>query len=121
MNCDYLKPDNNNTKHIKRIFHTFGYTQMIGEPTRTTNHSKTLVDYLATNRPDCVSNRGVLPCGIFNHDVVYMTRSMKMPRVRMKPKIVEIRKYSKFDSEQFRNDQQSIPLDEIKNIRGDLN
>ena len=81
MNCDYLKPNNNNTKHIKRIFHTCGYTQMIGEPTRTTDHSK-------------------------NHDVVYMTRSMKKPQVKMKRKIVETKKYSKFDSEQFRNDLQ---------------
>ena len=79
MNCDYLKPDNNNTKHIKRIFHTYGYTQMISEPTRTTDHSKTLIDYMATNRPDCVSDQGVLPCGISDHDVVYMTRSMKNP------------------------------------------
>ena len=60
VNCDYLKSNNNNTKHIKRIFHTYGYTQMIGELTRTTNHSKTLIDYVATNRPDCVSDQGVL-------------------------------------------------------------
>ena len=93
---------------------------MIGEPTRSTNHSKTLIDYVVTNRPDCVSDQGVLPCGISDHDdVVYMTRSMKMPRVRMKPKIVETRKYSKFDSEQFRNDLQSMPFDEIKNITAD--
>ena len=116
MNCDYLKPDNNNTKHMKRIFHTYGYTQMIGEPTRTTDHSKILIDYMATNRPDCVSDQGVLPYGISDHDVVYMTRSMKKPRVKMKPKIVETRKYSTFDSEQFRNDLQSMPFDEIKNI-----
>ena len=121
MNCGYLKPDNNNTKHIKRIFHTYGYTQMIGEPTRTTDHSKTLTDYMATNRPDCVSDQGVLPCGISDHDVVYMTRSMKKPRVKMKPKIVETRKYSKFDSEQFRNDLQSMPFDEIKNITAEPN
>ena len=121
MNCDYLKPDNNNTKHTKRIFHTYGYTQMISEPTRTTDHSKTLIDYMATNGPDCVSDQVVLPCGISDHDVVYMTRSMKKPRVKMKPKIVATRKYSKFDSEQFRNDLQSMPLDEIKNITAEPN
>ena len=76
MNCDYLKPNNNNTKHIKEIFHTYGYTQMIGEPTRTTDYSKTLINYVATSRPDCVSYQGILPCGISDHDVVYMTRSM---------------------------------------------
>ena len=104
VNCGYLKANNNNTKHIKRMFHTYDYTQMIGEPTRTTNRSKTVIDCVATNRPDCVSDQGVLPCGTSGHDVVYMTRSMKMRRVRMKPKIVETRKYSTFDSEQFRND-----------------
>ena len=84
-------------------------------------HGKTLIDYVSTNRPDCVSDQGVLPYGVSDHDVVYMTRSKKMPRVRMKPKIVEIRKYSKFDSEQFRNDLQSRPFDEIKNITADPN
>ena len=70
MNCDYLKPNNNNTKHSKRIIHTYSYIQMIGEPTRITNHSKPLIDYVATNRPVCVSDQEVLPCGISDHDVV---------------------------------------------------
>ena len=39
----------------------------------------------------------------------------------MKPKIVEPRKYSKLDSEQFRNELQSMPFDEIKNITADHN
>ena len=121
MNCDNLKPNNNNTKHIKRIFHTYGYTQTIGEPTITTDDSRTLIDYVATSRPDCVSDQGVMPCRISDHDVVYMTISTKMPRVKMKPKIVETRQYSKFDSEQFRNDLQSMPFDEIRNITAEPN
>ena len=76
---------------------------------------------MTTNRPDCVSDQGGLPYVISDHDVVYMTRSMKMPSVRMKPKLVEIRKYRKFDSEKFRNDLQSMPFDEIQNIRGYVN
>ena len=39
----------------------------------------------------------------------------------MKLKIVETRKYSKLGSEQFRNDLQSMPFDEIKNITADPN
>ena len=73
MNCDYLKSNNNNTKHIKIVFHIYGYTQMIGEPTRTADHSKTFIDYVDTNRPDCVSDQGVLLCGISNYDVVYIS------------------------------------------------
>ena len=39
----------------------------------------------------------------------------------MKPKIVENRKYSKFNSEQCRNGLQSMPFHEIKNITVDPN
>ena len=39
----------------------------------------------------------------------------------MKPKIVETRRYGKFDGEQFRNDLQSMPFDEIKNITAEPN
>ena len=69
MNYYCLKPNNNNTKHIKRMHNTYGYTQMIGEPNRTANHSKTLIDYVATNRPDRVSDQRVLSCGIPHPDV----------------------------------------------------
>ena len=39
----------------------------------------------------------------------------------MKPKIVETRKYCKLGSEQFSNDLQSMPFNEIKNITTDPN
>ena len=39
--------------------------------------------------------------------------------MRVFTKTVETRKYSKFDSEQFRNDPLSIPFDEIKSITVD--
>ena len=42
---------------------------MIDEPNRTANHSKTLIDNVATNRPDFVPDQGVLPCGISDHNM----------------------------------------------------
>ena len=41
--------------------------------------------------------------------------------MRVFTKIVETRKYSKFDSEQFKNDLQSILFYEIKSITADSN
>ena len=76
FNCDLLKPGQNNPKHIKRIYKTYGFRQFIERPTRTTSDSKTLIDHIASNRPECVSESGVIPWGISDHDIVYLVRSM---------------------------------------------
>ena len=70
FNSDLLKPDQNNPKHIKRIYKTYGFRQFIEKPARTTNDSKTLIDHIASNRPECVSKSSVIPCGISDHDIV---------------------------------------------------
>ena len=40
FNCDLLKPDENNQKHIRRIHRSYGFKQLINIPTRTTSDSK---------------------------------------------------------------------------------
>ena len=73
FNCDLLKPDKNNQKHIRRIYRSYGFKQLINKPTRTTtSDSKTLIDHISTNRPECVSDSGVIACGISDHDIVYV-------------------------------------------------
>ena len=54
FNCDLLKTGDNNPKHIKRIYRAYSSKQLIETPTRTTSDSKTLVDHVATNRPEWV-------------------------------------------------------------------
>ena len=46
--------------------------QMINQPTRATSHAKTLIDHMATDRPDAISHSGVTACGISDHDMVYL-------------------------------------------------
>ena len=42
MNCDMLKTrDNDDTRHIKRIYNTYQFKQMITEVTRVTNDTRT--------------------------------------------------------------------------------
>ena len=52
---------------------------MIKEATRTTSDTKSSIDYIATNRSDRITSRGVIPCGISDHDVVYAVRTMRIP------------------------------------------
>ena len=82
FNCDLLKPDQNNQKHIKRIYKTYGFKQFIDKPTRTTSESKTLIDHISSNKPECVSRSGVIPCGISDHDIVFLIRNMRIPKLK---------------------------------------
>ena len=121
FNCDLLKPDKNNQKHIRRIYRSYGFKQLINKPTRTTSDSKTLIDHISTNRPECVSDSGVIACGISDHDIVYVVRSMCVPKLKRDPKIMKVRKYKKFDERSFTSELRQIHFDEIKNVTNDPN
>ena len=55
MNCDLLKPSKQCANHIKRIYNKHNVTQLIKEPTRTTDDTKTLIDHISANKPTCIS------------------------------------------------------------------
>ena len=40
LNCDLFKTNDNDTKHIKRIYNMFKLRQMINQPTRVTGDTK---------------------------------------------------------------------------------
>ena len=48
MNCSLMKERNNDKKHIKRIYNSFGYAQLIENTTRTTVDTMTLIGHSAT-------------------------------------------------------------------------
>ena len=121
FNCDLLKPDKNNQIHIRRIYRTYGFKQLINKPTRTTSDSKTLIDHISTNRPECVSDSGVIASGISDHDIVYVVRSICVPKLKRDPKIIKVRKYKNFDERSFTSELRRIHFDEIKNVTNDPN
>ena len=71
MNCNLLNCQDSDTKHMKRIYNTLGYKQLIENATRTTTDTMTLIDHLATTKPQCISGKGVIPCGISDHDAIF--------------------------------------------------
>ena len=113
LNCDFFKTNYNDTKHIKRIYNMFKMRQVINQPTRVTSDTKTLTDHMATNRPDFVSHSGVIACGISDHDMVYLNRSMRLTHVKQDPKAIETRKCNHFDSTAFLTDLKAAPFNEI--------
>ena len=71
-NCDYLNQPNNDTKHMKKIAHKFGFSPIIKEATRTTADTKTNMDHIFTNKPEFVRISGVIHCEMSDYDAVYM-------------------------------------------------
>ena len=81
MNCDMLHTRDNDTRHIKRIYGTYQFKQMITEVTRVTSDTRTLIDHIASNKPDRISSGGVISCGISDHGAVFVVRSIQMPKL----------------------------------------
>ena len=121
LNCDLLCESNNNTKNLRRLLFTYGFSQLIKEPTRTTSNSRTIIDHIITNRTDLVSSSGIIYCGISDHDVVFMQKKMRRPKLRLPPKTISVRNFKHFDRNEFLDDLKLADFDEIKNYSNDAN
>ena len=119
-NCDLFDPSNNNTKNLKRILNSFELTQLIKEPTRTTATTKTIIDHIITNKPNMVSNSGVISCGISDHNVVFIERNVRAPKLKVPPKILIVSNFKRFDSVSFQADIMGIPMENISSVSGDV-
>ena len=82
------------TSPLTNIFDIYGLRQLITEPTRVTPTSQTLIDLCITNACDKVINSGVLPLGISDHYLVYMTRKAHYDRTG--PRTIETRQFKIF-------------------------
>ena len=121
MNCNMLNSQDNNNRHIKHIYNTYEFKQIIKETTRTTSDTKCLIDHIATNRLERIASSGVIPCSISDHDIVYAVRTMRIPRVRSLSKMVTICKFKNFDLPVFRSELSKINFDRIETITSNPN
>ena len=120
-NCDYFDKSANDTSHLLKIINTFNLKQIINDYTRVTATTKTCIEHIITNRPVCVLDTGVLPCGISDHDAVFMVKNMRAPKLKLPPQSLSVRNYKTFDAQAFRNDIENLPFDQIKNASQDAN
>ena len=120
-NCDMLDFTNKGSKNLMRLLTKFHLVQLIESPTHTTATTKTVIDHIITNRPVFVSKSGVLSCGINDHDAVFMTKRMRLPKLKAPVKHLNIKNYKKFDLQAFKKDLINVPFDEIEYISSDAN
>ena len=56
--------------------------QLIIEPTRVTGGSATLIDLFLTNKPENISNSGVIHLEISDHSMIFAVKSITVPKSR---------------------------------------
>ena len=93
FNTNLLEDERGDTYERNKILEQFNMRNVVKGPTRITNHSKTLIVLIVTNRKDLVKRKGTCPLGISDHDMTYATLSASIPRDQ--PKIITIRSFNK--------------------------
>ena len=91
LNCDLLSETISKSTHLVHIYNTYGLTQVIKEATRTTAETNTLTCYIVTSKKDNVADSGITLCGIGDHELVYIIRHARLPKIKKDPKIVTVR------------------------------
>ena len=106
VNANVLsKPLDNDAKHMKNIYDLNNLTQLITEPTVTTDNTKTLIDHAVTNRPSQILDSGVIPCGISDHDIICVLRNTRLAKIKKEPRVVNVRNFKRFSASDFVREQ----------------
>ena len=79
LNCNYLV--HNDHKEIKEILYRDKLKQLIKQPTRTTQTSKTLIDITCTNNERTASDTIVEPSAINDHDLIGITSKINFQNI----------------------------------------
>lgn len=96
---NYHKP----TRLLQSLCELYQLNQVISEPTRITEHSKTLIDIICTNTLERVVCSGVFYTSLSDHSTVYVIRKISIPTKKVHTKI-ETRNYKHFNEESFISD-----------------
>ena len=73
FNIDLIKKNDINVLNLKSLTTTYGLTQHISVPTRSTRNTTSIIDHIYTNA-DKIVNSGVYTINISDHDIVFVTR-----------------------------------------------
>ena len=95
FNCDWLQPDKIETRRLSHLARMYQLDQMIDEPTRVTERSRTQIDLFFSNRPEIIIKSGVHYVGNSDHSLIYIHRKISIPRKQ--PKIINTRQFKSYN------------------------
>ena len=92
-------------KELKSILTAFGLKQLIKDPTRVTQDSRSLIDVIYTNEPWNIYSVKVIPAGLSDHDLVGCIG--KIHNFKYQPKLIMCGNYANYDPVAFCNELRS--------------
>ena len=77
--CDFTNTPgdqliDNNARHLARVYEVFDFVQLVGEPTRVTLETATIIDHVATTCARNITKTGVHEVSLSDHYMVYCIR-----------------------------------------------
>ena len=88
--------------------------QLIMEPTRTPEHTKTLIDHIRTNSPEKVIQTGVIETRLSDHELIYC--SMKVSLLKLNEHYeISFRSMKSYSDEIFKGKLRSIKFPDYSN------
>ena len=87
-------------QNLKQFLSMFDLKQLIGEPTRVTDTSATILDLLLVSEPSKICQSGVTNLGLSDHMLTYCTRKVKISFV-YQHNYVNLRSLKNYTKEAF--------------------
>ena len=97
----------NNEYQDTLMLHCF--KQLITKATKITKESSTLIDVIATNKSENISNSDVIPLGIYDHNLVGCIRKMYFQKCKRKN--INTRNYHAYNKKEMLSDLRTVHLD----------
>ena len=107
INLDQMGKVNSAKRLVKSFAIENDLTQLICEPTRITETSRTLIDLLFVNNQHKIVQSGVRHTSLSDHSIIYCV--MKGGVRRAPPRIYEARSYKNYDKSAFIKDLRETP------------
>ena len=109
FNVGLLRPECPQVKRYTDMLESLNLHQHVERPTRITSKSKTMIDHIISNKPNCITYCNVLPCPtISDHDEPFVCINIRT--TRFQPRFKFIRHEKKFDKEAFIRDFSALPF-----------
>ena len=109
FNLDLYKHDF--SKKVDYLAKNSNFMQLINEPTRITQTTKTILDLAFVSRPEMVTASGVHHLGLSDHSLIYVVRKCK--KIKHPPKISKSRSYKNFNDVNFINSLKDKNFDKV--------
>ena len=114
MTCCQRQSANPSISDLVHIYNTYGLMQVIKEETRTTAETSFLTYYIVTNKKNNIADNGIILCGISDHDLVYIIRHARLPKINKDPKTVTVRSIKNLKNDTLIKDLNELPFELIR-------